>query len=234
MSLVRAKGSEDPAESRLLLALAEELKLPLLHISHQTELYQQQHGIELTNIQASARHALLLLDNYVLVQRLRQQALVLEPVSVSSVLYDVAHALTPLAKQYDCSIQLIIEGKYGPVMSNKPALYSAMTSIGTSFIAASQQPKGKLVLAAHRTNGNIAAGAFSGVNGLGDRVLRQGRALYGRARQPLQSFTAHPAAGIFIADEILALLGSELRTAQHNNQKGLAALLTPSRQLALV
>jgi len=222
------------SENRLLLVLAEELKLPLLHVSQQTELYEQTHGISLDGIHASTQHALLLIDSYVTLHTLRQQRLELEPVSVSSVLYETARVLQPLAAQYHCKIALQIDGRYGPVMSHRAALSAALVSMGTALITAVKQPDQQVTLGVHRAQHNIVAGVFSSTKGLGDKVLQQGRALYGRARQPLQSFTPHPAAGVFIADDLLEMAGTQLRVAQHKNQRGLATMLEPSRQLALV
>lgn len=221
-------------DRRLLYALAEELKLPLQHVKHQAELYEATHAISLQPIVASAMHAMLLVDNYLMVQTLRQQQLQLEPVSISSVLYESAHALTPLARQYDCTIELALDGKFMPVMSHQAGLLAAFTSIGTAFITAVRQPGQKVVLGAHKRDGVVVTGMYSATTGLGKQILRQGRALYGQAKQPLQSFTAHPAAGIFIADDIFTLLGAPLRSAQQNKQQGLAAALPLSHQLALL
>lgn len=230
---VEGTPGNDTVRERLLLALAEELKLPLLHVAQQTELYAQQ-GIELDAIRSSAQHGLLLIDGYVLSQTLHQQALELEPVSISSLLYDVAHALLPLAKQYDCTLNLHVEGKHLPVMSHRAALRAALTGMSTALITAVNKPGQVITLGAHKSGEHITAGIFTDTPGLSDKVLRQGRMLYGRARQPLQSFTTHPAAGVFVADDLLQMIGSELRIAQHNNQKGLATFLTPSQQLTLV
>lgn len=226
----RVLGNSD----RLLLALAEELKLPLLHVSQQTELYEQAHGLALDGIHASTQHALLLIDSYITLQTMRQQQLELEPVSVSSVLYEAARMLQPLAAQYNCQIDLQIDGRYAPVMSHRTVLSAALISMGAALITAVKQPNESVTLAAHKAQAAIVAGVFSSTKGLGDKVLQQGRALYGRARQPLQSFTPHPAAGIFIADDLLEMAGAELRVSQHKNQRGLATMLEPSRQLSLV
>lgn len=221
-------------DERGMMALARELQLPLLHIAQNAELYERTHAISLESIKTSANHAMLLIDNYLTLQTVRQQILALEPVSVSSVLYDVAHTLQPLAKQYDCKLRLKIEGKYRPVMSNRRALLSALTSLGMALIVAAERPKNVISLSVHKADSGIIAGAYGDTRGLSQRQLSRARSLYGHARQPLQAFSTQAAAGIFIADELLQLLGTELRTTQHHKQKGLVATLTPSRQLALV
>ena len=221
-------------DERGMMTLIRELQLPLLHITQQAELYERTHQISLEHISTSTRHAMLLIENYLLLQAVRQQSLNLEPVSVSSVLYDVAHSLQPLARQYDCKVQLHIEGKYQPVVSNRSVLMAALRSLGMSLIVSATRPKSIFSLNVHKTGQGVAAGAYGEINGLSEKHLRQARSLYGQARQPLQSFSAQAGAGIFIADELLRLLGSELHATQRHNQKGLATILKPSRQLALV
>jgi hypothetical protein len=84
---------------QLLMSVAEQIKLPLLQIARQTELARLSGGIaDLSHLQATADNALSLIDNYVLAIRLNLEAdaqqLAIEPISVSSVLYDAGHQLS--------------------------------------------------------------------------------------------------------------------------------------------
>src|SRR5262245_24686489 len=98
----------------LLLALAEQLKLPLLQIARQAELESLQPSEStIPNIRTTADSALKLIDSYVLgVQLATQEAGIFEaePVSISSVLYDTAAELAPLAKAYDVQLDLRVDG----------------------------------------------------------------------------------------------------------------------------
>ena len=85
---------------QLLLSVAEQLKLPLLQIARQAEIGLLTNESDLRTIQTTADTALRLLDNYVLGVRLAldAQALTIEPVSVSAVLYDSGQELSRSAQ----------------------------------------------------------------------------------------------------------------------------------------
>lgn len=230
--------------TRLLIALAEQLKVPITQISRQAELAEIAHGAaDIANIQSirqTAYSAMQLVDNFLLSLQLREQGqseIAGEPVAVSSVLYDAAHELQPFAKAYDVAIDLQLEGRYAPVVSSRQGLQAALVSLGYSLIEAlpaSDQTSLRLQLSAHRCRYGIVAGLYCDVPGLGAEMLRQGRRLYGRARQPLTALTPGSGAGIFIADSILQSLKTPLITSRHNKLRGLGAILQPNPQLHLV
>ncbi len=218
------------ASDRLLHAMAEELKLPLLQIARQAELTSQK------EIELSATQALWFVDSYLLSQRLLQQPqLNLEPVSVSAVLQDVAHALDGLARQYGCKLELQISGRYAPAMAHRQGLQTALLGLGSTLITAAQtEEKPRLVLAAHRSRGGVVAGIFSQTEGLSQAVYQRGRQLYGRARQPMQEFTVSSGAGVYVAESLFDSMDTVLRVAKHHKLTGLAATLQQSRQLSLI
>lgn len=230
--------------AQLLMALAEQMKVPFLHIARRAELcnlaIDADPEAELQYIERSANAALQLIDGYLLGMRLMkgQLSLELEPVSVSSVLHDAAHTLSSYAKDYEVSLRLDIRGKYGPVMAERSALMTALTSLGQVFIEAQSQRESELLqltLGAHRTSdGGIAAGVFGDLDGMSADMYRRARQLYGRSRQPMSGVTSSTGAGIFVADTIFNAFSTRLRVARHNNLSGLAATLLPSRQLSLV
>jgi len=227
-----------PVDNRLLQAMAEELKLPLLQIARQAELAAGDvvDPATLQAIELSATQALWFVDSYLLSQKLMQQAsLELEPVAVSAALQDTAQALNALAKQHNCHLELHLSGRYAPVMAHRIALQTALIGLGSTLISAAQNdPQSRLVLAAHRSRGGIVAGIFSQTEGLSQSVYQRGRALYGKARQPMQEFSSGAGAGVFVADALFGSMDSRLRVAKHHNLTGLAATLQPSRQLALI
>jgi light-regulated signal transduction histidine kinase (bacteriophytochrome) len=228
----------DGGQERLLWALAEHLKLPLLQISHRAELSRRQPATEtLRHIEDTASLALKLIDNYLLSSRLRQTALELEPVSLSAVMHDASLALQPLARQYGCNLDLQLNGKYGPVMTHAGGLSAALLSLGQVFIEAGSRAgnnRHTVIFATNRSRGGITAGIFSDTEQLTADIYRRARQLYGRARQPLQGLTSASAAGVFVADSLLDAMSAPLRVASHRNTKGLAATFLPSQQLSLV
>lgn len=226
--------AQSVADERLLRALAEQLKLPLLQIARQAELQDSKSLGLINNI---AEMSLQLIDGFLLsVEQHGQQTLTLEPVSVSSMLYDTAQTLEPLAKQHDCELSVQLSGKYGPVMAHEKSLQAAFILLGYSLIEArrTEFKNHQLVFAAHRSARGLVAGLFDNQPGLSTDMFRRGRALYGQARQAIPSVSAGNGAGIFVADSLLKTMAAPLHLAQHQKLIGLATTLIPSKQLQLV
>lgn len=185
------------------------------------------------SISAIAEMSLQFVDGFTL--SVGQSSLEVEPVSISAVLYDTAQALLPLAKQYDCELEVQLSGKYGPVMADEKSLKTAFTLMGYSLMESRvQEAPHRLILAAHRSARGLVAGLFDNQPGLSTDMLRRGRALYGHARQSMPSVGAGSAAGIFIADSLLKQMESPLHMARHGLLSGLATTLVQSKQLQLV
>jgi hypothetical protein len=219
-------SGSDPHE-RLLLALAEQLKMPLTQIAREAEL------VNYAGITNTAEMALKLIDSYILSIAPTQTGLGLEPVSAAAVLQDAAHELSQLAAQYDCRLELDITGKYRPIMANRQNLLSAYTMLGYSFIEAqsSETKRPTVVLAAHNSANGLVAGVFSNQDHLSSEMYRRAKALYGQARQPLTSFSSLAGTGVFIADSLMQAMATSLHPAHHHKLNGLAATLLPSQQL---
>ncbi|HET9173724.1 MAG TPA: hypothetical protein VFN56_00405 [Candidatus Saccharimonadales bacterium] len=224
----------------LLLSVAEQIKMPLLQIARHAELGILTNSPDLTSVQVIADSALRLLDSYILGMRLAREGehqLYLEPVSVSSVLYDAGHELDALAKFYGVKLELNVSGKFGPVMAHRKGLHAALTSLGTTLIEAMpllEVPELRLQLAAHRCRYGIVAGVYSDAEALSAEALRQGRTLIGHTRQPLVGLTHASGAGVFVADAILHAMRTGLKVSRHHRLYGLGAVLTPNTQMQLV
>jgi hypothetical protein len=236
---------------QLFMALAEELKLPLMHIARTAELRSM--GISavredpkdpedpaLRDIRSTADMTLQLLDSYLLSLRFCMQPgarLELEPVSVSAVLHDTAEQLRQVAGQYGVELQLHVQGSYVPVLAHRQALQSALVSLGYALIEAlpaAGVSAMRLQLATHRTKYGIVAGVYGQLDELTPRMYRRARELQGRARQPLVSTMPGSGAGIFIADAILGAMSSRLRVGRYGKLPGFAVTLPASEQLSLV
>jgi len=225
----------------LLLSITEQLKLPLLNIARQAELagLQPVYG-DFNAIRTTAETALQLLDNYLLGVRLASEEAtfaVIEPVSVSSVLYDVGEQLRPMAASYGVKLDLYVDGKYGPVMAHRRGLQAALVSLGYALVEAlpaAELPQLRLQLSAHRCRYGIVAGLYCDADQVAARTLKYGRQLYGRARQPLGAISHTSSAGVFVADAILHAMQSQLTVSHHRKLHGLGTVLQLSPQLQLV
>ena len=214
---------------RLLKALAEQLKSPLLQIAYQAETGRHDALLGISMVTSRALH---LIDSYLL--SAEQQELALEPVSVSAVLYDVAQALDPLARQYNAEIEISVAGKYGPVMAHRKSLEAALVTIGHSLLEADVNRHPKLVLSAFRNRQGIAAGVFGDHPELTADSFRRALALFGAARQPLPSVSPLNGAGLYVAEALFESMDARLQVSRRHKLTGLAASFVPSAQLQLV
>lgn len=232
---------DDERTHQLLVSVAEQLKVPLTHIARQTELVTEgaAEKIDVVTIAANASMALTLVDSYLLGLELlhNQNQLQLEPVSVSSLLVDVAHALDGHARQYGVPLELHIGGRYEPVMAHAAGLRAALLSLGFAMIEAqSVRPKHvarHITLAGQRKSSGIVAGMY-GHEALDPAQWRKALQLCGKASQPLAEIFGTPGAGVFIADMLAQAMETKVRIGRHSRQAGFAVTLQPSQQLQLI
>lgn len=238
-----AKQTNAPVSNEtVLLNVVEQLSRPLLQLRAMAELAETQPewaAAQWQTVQLLSDATLQLAENYALSLRLHGKltALELEPIAVSSLLYDTAQALEPYAKQHGVVLELDTGPRAVPVVGDRTVLQAALTSLGQVFIDSSSQQEAvsPVRLSAHRSRYGMVAGLYGDAAApLGAESLRQARQLQGKARQPLQRLVSGPAAGIFVADALLQNLASRLHVARYHKLTGLAATLTPSAQLQLV
>lgn len=237
-SLTGMTAFDNEPQARLLRALAEQLKVPLMHIARNAELSRLSPSSEsLSTMEYTADMALRLIDSYLLSLRLKAiPVLELEPVSVSATLQDTAQKLNHLARQYDCDLDIRLSGKYGPVMAHRESIEAAYMSLGYAFIesAPANGVAHHVTFAAHRSVGGLVVGVFGDQPRLGMDMFRRARALYGTARQSFPALSGNNGAGVFVAEALLGSMEAQLRTAKHQKLHGLAATFLPSQQMQLV
>jgi len=229
-------------QERLFLSLVEQLSRPFLQVARLSELPVTDDPVaekmRWETVQAIANSSLQLVDSYSLSLRLQGNArqLELEPVTVSSLLYDTAQALQPFARQYAVELELEPGPKIQPVLADRSVLQSAMISLGQVFVLSQSESEERVPvrLSAHRSRYGIVAGLYGQTPGLGADSLRRAQSLSGKARQPLQRLVSGPAAGVFVADSLLKALSARLHVARYRNLTGLATTLQPSQQLQLI
>lgn len=230
------------SQEQLFLGLAEQLARPLLTLTQLAELASGDDPATAAArwqlVQAIADSSLQLVESYALSLRVHGNvlALNLEPVTVSSLLYDTAQTLQPFAKQYGVDLELESGPRLQPILADRAVLQSAMTSLGQVFVLAqaeSDEPAA-VRLAAHRSRYGVVAGLYGQMPHISVDSLRRAHALQGAARQPLSRLVSGPAAGVFVADSLLRALAARLHVARYRSLTGLAATLQPSQQLQLV
>jgi hypothetical protein len=229
------------AQQRLFLSLADQLARPLLTVSRLSELASTTEAVtaeEWRMVQAIATSSLRLIEGYTLSLRVHGKItpLQLEPVTVSSLLYDTAERLAPFAKYYGVAIELDAGTRTQPIIADRLVLQSAFESLGQVFVMsqAETEQHTPLRLSAHRGRYGMIAGCYSETGTLGADSLRRARAVQGNARQPLEQLVSGPAAGVFVADSLLQTLAARLHVARYRHMSGLAVTLQLSQQLQLV
>lgn len=229
-------------QEELFLGLSEQLVQPLLQIVRLAELAAgadpQLAADYWKMVEAIAGSSLQLAEGYALSLRLHGKVtpLELEPVTISSLLYDTAEHLSPYARQYGVALELDPGPRTQPILTDRAVLQAAMTSLGQVFVrsqAEAEEPAA-VHLSAHRSRYGVVAGLYGASGQVGADSLRRAHALQGRARQPLSPLVSGPAAGVFVADSLLETLSARLHVARYHKLTGLAATLTPSQQLQLV
>ena len=242
----RSSFSNLAEQKALLIALSDDLSLPLLQIKTSLELLQsQKFAPKIVQQQArvmalSADTGLQLAEAYRLVlQSDKLHELPFEPVAIGAVLEEIAHELSGYASEYSTELRVDVQGKLTPVLAHKPSLQAALQCLSASLIRAqaaqTQAGDHRIILGAHRADGNlVAAGVFTNIQGLSDSTLRAARALVGHARQPLAALPAGAASGVLIADMLCSAMWQPLRAAAHKNMSGLAVGVPSSKQLSFV
>jgi K+-sensing histidine kinase KdpD len=240
------RGAADAAQAKaLLVALSDDLALPLLQIRSGLEILEQSnYSKPAVRAQArlmtmSADSGLQLAEAYRLVLQLDRLAdLPLEPVSIGAVLDNVAHELAPYAWEYSTVLEVNVQGRLTPILAHPPSLAAALQVLSSSLIRAqasqTRRKQYRLILGAHKSGGEISAGVYSDIAGLSDKTLRAARSLVGRARQPMAALPAGSASGVLIADVLCAAMWQPLRAAAHGGMHGLAVTVPASKQLQFV
>lgn len=241
-------GQHIPAEpqytsEKLFLSLSDQLSYTFLLIARSVE----QSALSLDS---SAQHAMMqrvhdiagaaaqLTEAYALGARLRQQVVApnVEPVAVSSLFYDTAQQLAPLAKQYGVELRLDDLTRMQPVMGDAQILRAALISLGQIFVLAAAENETPLPVrfAAHRSRYGIVAGIYTPASELSVDAFRRAKRLYAATSQPLSRLTSGPATGVFVADTLLHSLSAKLHVGRYRHLTGLAVTLPMCKQLQLV
>lgn len=230
----------------LLVAMATDLALPLTVVKTGLELMEDA-GYAKSTVRPQAKNMTLAVEaGFQLIETYRlllQSDEILKgaprPIAIGAVMEEVAHQLTPFAREYSTAIEVDVQNRLTPVLVHQPSLNAVLQSLSYSLIRAqaaqAETADSRLILGAHRSaNSVIAAGVFSDIEGLSDRSLRAAHSLMGQARQPLPAVPPGAASGILIADMLCAAMWQPLRAAAHHHLSGLVTALPTSSQLNLV
>lgn len=224
-----------PQIDRVMLALAEQLKTPLVRIAQLSEAERNEHD-EAAMITALSRQALQSIDTLIFAQQ--QMMFELEPVSIGAVLYDVAHDLSVATRGQNVQVTIDQRGRDMPVMAHAAGLRAALRMTSDVILQLQdsneqEQPR-HIVLGHHRASEGLVVGSFGASTLLTSSSLTTARTLYGRAAQAAPMIGLAGGASLAIADKLAAQLQSVLAVYRHNSVRGLGLRLLLSKQLRLV
>ena len=224
---------------QVLQGLVRELKNPLLFIARQAEFSASaQPNTGLKAIEQSAQEALQLIDSYLLSARSEygQKQFSLEPVSLGSILYDVAHKIDPMAKKRNYRVE--VETKYArPVMADKSAALTSLACLAQILLMPHSSRNAKTIhLSAYkRSSSQIVAGVLSkNAKGFEGKELEKAFRLQGNSSMALNSGSAVSGVQLALAENLAASMGGHILPIKHSRMKGLGLELVKSEQLVLV
>lgn len=230
---VEHTSHDNPTPDVPVKSLAYQLRQPLLQIAQYA---QSGPGYE-KEIDAIATTTTKLLDCYVLSNQPDQLELSMESVSLGSILQDVLHDLTPIARQHECDIRLQCSGASQLVATHKSYARAAFLSLGYSFIEGALtgevDTRRTITFALRRSALGQTAGVFSNESTLQPRSLAQMRALAGKAAQQCSALSGS-SSGIIVADTLFRRLNHRLYASRYHKSPGLAASFVKTQQLQLV
>jgi hypothetical protein len=236
------EGFNNKQTEKLLLALAEELKLPFIRIAYKAELAELNGDLKsFSQIKDLSRDALNRIEQLLFGLRLSatQESLQLEPTTAGAVLVNAANELRALASQHSCRVEVTIKGKQSPIMTNQKGLVAVMTTLGSLFIESLSNTKGATItLLATKSNDFVTVGVFDKTNSLPTtltkKTLESAKKLYGTSPQAAVSLSGGSGTALIATSSILEAMDTSLIVLKQNNLKGLGAKLPLSRQLSMI
>ncbi len=224
---------EDKVIDKAFIALAEQLKLPLLQIAYLAESSQGNEPSTPIEIKGISYRALSLIDGYLQARTQAQTALNLTTIDSGSVFYDVVSDLKPFASSRGFDISINKNSKQ-LITAHVKSLRTMLLLTGIYMIeSADREQSGsrKLVLGAHRVRGGVVVGVFSGGVTIGQQMINILKKLQGQAHQILPMVNSDGGMGLVIADELGKQMNTSLRAYKHNSLQGIGSILPISHQL---
>lgn len=168
-----------------------------------------------------AKHSLRMADAFLLANQ--QVQLALEPLTAVSVLEDVAHDISSLAKASGINVQVDVRGTCRPILAHRQSMRDMLTLIATAVLQRQDSSdNNQLVLGTHRNVGGTIVGAFGSNHH--DMKLKQLTSL---------QHTNSPEVLLAVASRLGERLQAQVKTYKHASLYGFGATFSQSRQLQL-
>ncbi len=238
MSEQKQVAYEVMQHERLLLAVMEHVREPLVRVRNQAELVLSNDGkLNPGMIVDQTSVSLQLVEHFMTWQRfaIRGESIELRQAGLSAVLHDVAAALRSITARSQLSINLDISSKAGPIVTDAEVLSAGLSSLGLACIEAGAGQDESITIGLRKNRWGIVAGVYSqGLDTVSTKSFRQALDVTTSGRQAMPSASHASMSGVVVADALFRQLGAQVRPAKHKHMNGFAITLTPSPQLALL
>lgn len=215
-----------------LLAAAHELKSPLVLIRQLAlELQEVTDATAAERIQLTAERSLQLVEGLTRVARMQDTLFECEPITLSSLYYDVAHEMKPLAQALGQEMEIRVPSGGTTVVGNRTLLMSVMIGLCDNALT-HNDPDRPIILGAARQGDRVIAS----VRDFGPETshLREIRRNIGRTPQALDSRPRSSGLGLMIAESFAKHMDGQLNMQRHRDVGATFSLSLPaSQQLSL-
>jgi len=229
--------NQSQASSQIVRGVVGELKNPLVTIARLVELTHKTNNLSyLENLKETTEQALELIDSFMLCAQSEygQKLLPLEPASIGSILYDVAHNASELVCGSNYYVKVDNRYKH-PVMIEKKALSSALLCLVQLLLIPNNQSKRKPIelTAFKRANNQIVAGVVTEDCDVNQDNLNIARRLSGKTYSSVNGTNGN-GIRLALADSLALSMGGQLIALKRSSKRGFGIELIKSEQLALV
>lgn len=212
----------------LLDSLIEQLRSPLLTIKLMVE---AGHSEKVSSIASSS---LQLIDDIQYLRELyiRHEQPELQPVNLSVMTEEMAHRLKKSGRFQNTINIVSITSR--PVLAHQNILSRALENMTLAVIDMSKSNVAELKLSSDMASKMLRLGVYSSESNINATDYGRMKKVFGSTKRPMSLQTKSSAIEMFIAEKLLALMNVKMRTAICCHQRGLATILCPSSQLALL
>ena len=224
--------------SRLLGALARELKNPLVLIARQAELEKSKGSNQaFDSLQKTAEKTLRLIDGYLLMAQTEygQRSLPLETVGIGAVIYDVINGLR-LHGQHN-NVDFYYEVKDANVMAHREGLKTVIWSLSELALIRDydrEEKRQKVVIRTAVKDEKVSVDILGSALDISGSDIDLARRLQGTSHYALGNKLDESGIRMAIADVLAESLGSKLHAKKNKGLRGLSLDLLVSKQLQLV
>lgn len=219
--------------------MAQELKVPLMHVKGISELLRQ--GIDdeavrneqYVRLGLSTERMLRLIDAYIFTEQIvaKRLSLEIEPVNVAQIAHQVVADLKPLALRYETSLSLTITKAMHPAAINSVALTHALYGLLDVAIRSTQSEV--IAVSVQHKGGDVVVAIFDDGDPISSTAIKGITKRLGVTFQPSKHFAAGTGLSIYVADCLTEAMGALFAMQHKSGKRTISVTMQQSSQLSL-